>query len=211
MLKKLLFFKHLITSATNLSYIQRLKMSNLVSKNNIVWVDLEMTGLNIDKDTIIEMACIVTDDKLNIIAENEDIVIHHSDEALKQMSEWCVNQFQISGLTEQARNSKITLEEAENNMLEFIKKYTPSGSCPLAGNSIHMDKIFLNKYMKKFMNHLHYRIIDVSSIKELSFRWNPDILNGAPKKKASHRALDDIKESIQELKYYQEHFFKTKI
>ena len=186
-------------------------MSDLVSKNNIVWVDLEMTGLNIDKDTIIEMACLITDDQLNIIAENADIVIHHSDEALKNMSEWCINQFQISGLTEQARNSKISLEEAENNMVEFIKKYTPPGSCTLAGNSVHMDKIFLNKYMKNFMNHLHYRIIDVSSIKELAIRWNPDIMKNVPKKKSSHRALDDIKESIQELKYYQENYFKNKI
>jgi oligoribonuclease len=186
-------------------------MSDLLSKKYIVWVDLEMTGLNIDKDTIIEMACLITDDQLNIIAENEDIVIHHSDEALKNMDEWCINQFQISGLTELARNSKISLEEAENNMVEFIKKYTPPGSCPLAGNSIHMDKIFLNKYMKNFMNHLHYRIIDVSSIKELGMRWNPDMMKNVPKKKLSHRALDDIKESIQELKYYQENFFKTKI
>ena len=186
-------------------------MSNSFSKNNIVWVDLEMTNLNIDVGTIIEMACLITDDQLNIIAENEDIVIHHSDEELKNMCEWSINQFQISGLTEQARNSKINLEAAEYNMVEFIQKYTPPGSCPLAGNSVHMDKIFLNKYMKNFMNHLHYRIIDVSSIKELGMRWNPDMMKNVPKKKWAHRALDDIKESIQELKYYQENFFKTQI
>ena len=184
-------------------------MSNLISDKNIVWVGLEMTGLDIDKDQIIEMACLITDDQLNIIAESPDLVIHHTDHTLENMNEWCITQFKISGLTELSRNSKLTLEEAENEMLEFIKKYTPNGKCPLAGNSVHMDKIFLNKYMKNFMGHLHYRIIDISSIKELCKRWNPEAFKSIPWKQSTHRALDDIRESVMELKYYQGCFFKN--
>ena len=207
MIQKLLV-KNLFAHYSKFVCLQKSKMSNLINKNNIVWVDLEMTGLNIDKDQIIEMACLITDDQLNIIAESQDFVIHHSDETLENMSEWCINQFKISGLTELSRNSKMTLEDVENNMVEFIKKYTPTGSSPLAGNSVHMDKIFLNKYMKNFMEHLHYRIIDVSSLKELCKRWNPEVLKKVPMKKSSHRALGDIRESVEELKFYRKNFIK---
>jgi oligoribonuclease len=178
------------------------------NKSNIVWVDLEMTGLDVNTQTIIEMACIITDSNLNILAESTNMVIHHSDEVLSNMSEWCIKEFAKSGLTEESRKSKISLKEAEEQMVEFLKKYTLAKECPLAGNTVHMDKRFLDKYMQKFTDHLHYRIIDVSSIKELCMRWYPLEYQKKPEKKLLHRALDDIRESIDELKYYQKVIFK---
>lgn len=201
-----LFIKNLINS--NKSY----QIKNLNSKTmslddgNIVWVDLEMTGLDINNDHIIEMACLITDKDLNVIAEGPDLVIKQSDELLDGMNDWCKKTHGESGLTEQVRNSKIDLKTAEQMMLEFIKKYTPKGKCPLAGNSIHVDRIFLNKYMGDFLGHLHYRIIDVSTIKELAKRWYPE--QKFFEKAGAHRALGDIKESIKELKYYRSVLFK---
>lgn len=174
----------------------------------IVWVDLEMSGLDIDKEHILEMACLVTDDQLNVIAEGPELIIHQEDSVLDNMGEWCKNQHGNSGLTEAVRKSNISLENAEQQMLDFVTKHTVEKQAPLAGNSIHVDRQFLEKYMKKFMNHLHYRIIDVSTVKELCRRWYPEDLGNAPKKKTSHRALDDIKESIEELKYYRSTIFK---
>lgn len=196
-----------IFKQTNLYLIKN--MSNIIpSKNNIVWVDLEMTGLDVNTQTIIEMACIITDNNLNILAESPNVVIHHSDEVLSNMSEWCIKEFAKSGLTEESRNSKINLKEAEDLMVDFIEKYTPFRACPLAGNTVHMDKRFLDKYMQRFTDHLHYRIIDVSSIKELCMRWYPNEFSKKPDKKCLHRALDDIRESIDELKFYQKNIFK---
>lgn len=168
-----------------------------------------MTGLDIEKDQIIEMACIITDSELNVLAEGPNLIIKQPDELLDGMSNWCKVHHGESGLTQAVRDSKITLQQAEYEFLSFIRQHTPPGQCPLAGNSVHADKKFLDKFMPQFMYHLHYRIIDVSTIKELCRRWFPDEYKLAPQKKASHRALGDIKESIRELQFYRAHVFKT--
>ncbi|KAL2076874.1 hypothetical protein ACEWY4_027521 [Coilia grayii] len=178
-------------------------------KQRMVWVDLEMTGLDIDKDEIIEMACIITDSELNILAEGPNLIIHQPDELLDGMSEWCKTHHGNSGLTQAVRDSKISLQDAEREFLSFIQKYTPPRQCPLAGNSVHADKRFLDKYMPQFMSQLHYRIVDVSTVKELCRRWYPEEYRKAPSKRGSHRALDDIRESIKELKFYRQAIFKT--
>jgi oligoribonuclease len=189
-----------------------LKMANSTSgfdkgaHKRIVWVDLEMSGLDIDKEHILEMSCLVTDGDLNIIAEGPEVVIKQSDEILENMGEWCKNTHGKTGLTDAVRKSKIDLKTAENMMLDFVKQHVPKGVCPLAGNSIHADRLFLNKYMPTFLEHLHYRIIDVSSIKELCKRWYPN--NKFFAKYNVHRSLDDIKESIEELKHYRSTIFK---
>ncbi|XP_042355343.1 small fragment nuclease [Plectropomus leopardus] len=188
---------------------RRLSMSSSAMSQRMVWVDLEMTGLDIEKDQIIEMACIITDSDLNILAEGPNLIINQPNELLDGMSEWCKEHHGKSGLTQAVKDSKITLEQAEYEFLSFVRQHTPPGSCPLAGNSVHADKKFLDKYMPQFMYHLHYRIIDVSTIKELCRRWFPEEYKKVPLKKAAHRALDDIQESIKELQYYREHVFKT--
>uniref|UniRef100_A0A3B4GSK4 Oligoribonuclease, mitochondrial n=1 Tax=Pundamilia nyererei TaxID=303518 RepID=A0A3B4GSK4_9CICH len=160
----------------------------------MVWVDLEMTGLDVEKDQIIEMACLITDCNLNILAEGPNVIIKQPDELLEGMSEWC-----------KEHHGKVT----EYEFLSFVRQHTPPGQCPLAGNSVHADKRFLDKYMPQFMYHLHYRIIDVSTIKELSRRWFPEEYKMVPHKKATHRALEDIRESIKELQYYRANIFKA--
>ncbi|KJE89377.1 REXO2 protein [Capsaspora owczarzaki ATCC 30864] len=173
----------------------------------MIWVDLEMTGLDVSTETIIEMACIVTDSRGNILAEGPDIIIHQPDEVLDRMNDWCKEHHGASGLTAAVRASTTSLAEAEEVMLAFVREHTSKG-CVLAGNTIHMDKRFLDRYMPKFSAHLHYRLIDVSTLKELCRRWYPAIFANAPPKQGLHRALDDIKESIQELVYYQSNMFK---
>lgn len=173
----------------------------------MVWVDLEMTGLDVEKDEIMEMACIITDSDLNVIEEGPNIIIHVSDEILSSMDEWCVSHHGSSGLTDAVRASKVTLEQAEVEVVNFMKKHTPAKVCPLAGNSVHADKRFLEKYMPRFADHLHYRIVDVSTVKELCKRWFPEHYNKAPQKRETHRALDDIRESINELQYYKTNIF----
>ncbi|XP_057677616.1 small fragment nuclease isoform X1 [Corythoichthys intestinalis] len=182
---------------------------NATFSQKMVWVDLEMTGLDIENDKIIEMACIITDSNLNILAEGPNLIINQPDELLESMSEWCKEHHGKSGLTQAVRQSNVTLEQAENEFLSFVVQHTPPGQCPLAGNSVHADKRFLDKYMPKFMNHLHYRIIDVSTIKEICRRWFPVEYEMVPHKKAMHRALEDIRESINELKYYRASIFKA--
>jgi len=179
-----------------------------MSSGNIVWVDLEMTGLDISKEVIIEMACIVTDKNLNVLQEGINMVIHQPDNVLDNMGEWCKKHHGDSGLTQAVKDSKISLSQCEETMLNYIKRFTKEGKNCLAGNSVHADKVFLDKYMPKFMAQLHYRIIDVSSIKELCVRWYPNIFSNAPSKKLNHRALEDINESIKELKYYRKYMFK---
>nr|XP_033790059.1 oligoribonuclease, mitochondrial-like [Geotrypetes seraphini] len=176
----------------------------------MVWVDLEMTGLDIEKDKIIEMACLITDSDLNILAEGPNLIIHQPDELLDGMSDWCKQHHGKSGLTQAVRDSKISLQHAEYEFLSFVRQHTPPGVCPLAGNSVHADKKFLDKYMPQFMRHLHYRIIDVSTVKELCRRWYAEEYKLAPKKKASHRALGDIRESIKELQFYRSNIFQKK-
>ncbi|XP_011875424.1 PREDICTED: probable oligoribonuclease [Vollenhovia emeryi] len=176
--------------------------------NYIVWIDLEMTGLEIDKHHILEIACVVTDKKLNTVSEELNIVIHQPDAVLENMNDWCKVNHTKSGLVESSRSSTVSLEEAEKTVLDLLKKHIQQGSCPLAGSSVYMDRLFLYKYMPLVNNYLHYRIIDVSTVKEIARRWNPSVYNSVPKKKLQHRALDDIKESINELRHYKKHFFK---
>ncbi|CAO3648549.1 unnamed protein product [Cunninghamella blakesleeana] len=167
-----------------------------------------MTGLNIITDHIIEIALLITDGDLNIIAEGPELIIHQPKSVMDNMNEWCIDHHGKSGLTKAVLESTITIEEAEKQVLEFVKKHIPKARiAPLGGNSVHADKRFLEKEMPQLIEHLHYRIIDVSTVKELTKRWYPDVFNGLVKK-GEHRALDDIKESIDELKYYQQHVFK---
>ncbi|TRZ01008.1 hypothetical protein DNTS_003323 [Danionella cerebrum] len=176
----------------------------------MVWVDLEMTGLDIDKDQIIEMACIVTDSELNVIAEGPNLIIHQPDELLDGMSDWCKQHHGKCGAVisvSSRRSMSSCLSSESTHRLEFALLQV---NLTANGNSVHADKKFLDKYMPQFMHHLHYRIIDVSTIKELSRRWYPDEYNLAPSKKSSHRALDDIQESIKELAFYRVNVFKAK-
>nr|XP_009668389.1 PREDICTED: oligoribonuclease, mitochondrial [Struthio camelus australis] len=142
--------------------------------------------------------------------QGPNLIINQPDELLDGMSEWCKEHHGKSGLTKAVKESKISLQQAEYEFLSFVRQQTPPGLCPLAGNSVHADKKFLDKYMPQFMRHLHYRIIDVSTVKELCRRWYPEEYEFAPKKAASHRALDDIRESIKELQFYRDSIFKRK-
>lgn len=168
-----------------------------------------MTGLNIHTDKILEVAVLITSADLDIIAEGPDIVIHQPKEILDNMNDWCVKQHGKTGLTAASLESSVTVQEAESTILNFLQKYLQPGMSPLAGNSVHYDRIFMKEFMPKVNDFLHYRIIDVSCVKELCRRWNPDVYKTVPKKQFLHRALDDIKESIVELKYYKQNFMKT--
>ncbi|KAB0336639.1 hypothetical protein FD755_025912 [Muntiacus reevesi] len=176
----------------------------------MLWVDLEMTGSDIEKDQVIEMACLIADSDLNILAEGPNLVIKQPDELLDSMSEWCKEHHGESGLTKAVKESTMTLQPAEHEFPSFARQQTPPGLCPPAGNSVHTDTKFLDKCMPQFMKHLHYRIIDASTVKELCRCWYPEEYEFAPKKAASHRALDDINESIKELQFYRNNIFKKK-
>lgn len=176
-------------------------------QQRMVWLDLEMTGLDINRDQIIEIACIVTDHNLNVIAEGPNLIINVADELLEGMGDWCKQHHGSSGLTKAVRESKIRVEDAEQAVLKFVQKYTPPEGCPIAGNSVHVDKRFIDKYMPRLSSHLHYRIVDVSTVKELCRRWYPRAYKNVPKKAEAHRALDDIKESIKEMQYYRKTIF----
>jgi len=177
-----------------------------MNKDNLVWIDLEMTGLNPDTDKIIEIATIVTDSDLNILAEGPQFVIHQSDAALDAMDEWCTEHHGNSGLTTRVKASDISCEQAEQATLDFLKEWVPAGAAPLCGNSIGQDRRFMVKHMPSLEAYFHYRSIDVSTIKELGRRWAPEMV-AAHKKTGTHLALQDIKESISELQHYQKHFF----
>lgn len=179
------------------------------SSNNIVWIDLEMTGLDVEKDRILEIACIITDSELNITAKGPNIILHEPDSVLESMNEWCKKHHTETGLVEAVKESKITLQQAEKEILDFVKQYCPAKTCPMAGNSIYMDRLFISKYMPTMNDYLHYRVIDVSTIKELCKRWNDNAYSSSPRKRLVHRALDDILESITELTYYKKSFFRT--
>ncbi len=176
-------------------------------QNALLWIDLEMTGLDPEKDRIIEMAAIVTDADLNSLAESPVITVHQPDSLLAQMDEWCTRQHGQSGLTARVRECRVTEAEAEQQMLAFVRQYTDKGASPMCGNSIGQDRRFLVKYMPELEAHFHYRNIDVSSIKELAKRWKPSIMSGI-KKKGAHLALDDIRDSIEEMRYYRRHLFR---
>ncbi|WLD57698.1 oligoribonuclease [Salinispirillum sp. LH 10-3-1] len=175
---------------------------------NLVWIDLEMTGLDPEKERIIEIATIVTDADLNILAEGPELVIHQPKSLLDAMDEWCVKHHGESGLTQRVIESSISDAEAEAQTLAFLQEWVTPGKSPLAGNTIGQDRRFLVKYMPKLEAFVHYRNLDVSTLKELAKRWKPGIIDGF-KKHNSHRALDDIRESIEELRYYREHFIQA--
>lgn len=174
--------------------------------NNLIWIDLEMTGLDTQKDQIIEIATIVTDSQLNILAEGPALAIHQSEAALSGMDEWNTRQHGKSGLTERVKASQITDAEAEEQTIAFLQAYVPSGASPMCGNSICQDRRFLARCMPRLEAYFHYRNLDVSTIKELVRRWLPGIAGGV-EKRGTHLALDDIRESIAELRYYREHLF----
>lgn len=173
----------------------------------LVWIDMEMSGLDPEKDVILEVATILTDGNLDVIAEGPELVIHHPEELLKGMDDWNREHHTKSGLWKSVLASQTTLAEAEAQTLAFIKAHCPAKKSPLCGNSIWQDRRFIARYMRDIDQHLHYRMVDVSTIKELASRWYPAILEKKAKKKGNHRALDDIRESIEELKFYKEHLF----
>jgi oligoribonuclease len=175
----------------------------------LVWIDLEMTGLNPQIDRIIEIATIVTDNELNVIAEGPVLAIHQPDLLLDQMNEWCTKVHGESGLTARVKASTVTEAMAEEQTLAFLSRYLQPNMSPICGNSVWQDRRFLNAYMQKLNAFFHYRMIDVSTIKELARRWRPE-LYASFTKETSHRALDDIRESIDELKFYREHFLVSK-
>lgn len=170
----------------------------------LVWMDLEMTGLDHTSDVIVEIATLVTDDDLEIVAEGPDLVVHQPEEVLASMDPFVVDMHTKSGLLEQIRASTITLEEAGARTLEFIREHAPvARTVPLCGNSIGTDRRFLAAYLPEIEEHLHYRSVDVSSLKELIRRWHPDVLTQRGWKQGAHRALDDIRESVAELQLYR--------
>ncbi|MEI2833899.1 MAG: oligoribonuclease [Acidimicrobiia bacterium] len=175
----------------------------------LVWADCEMTGLDTESDTLVEIALVVTDSDLNIIDPGIDIVIQETGEKLDSMKDIVKKMHEKSGLTKEILNSNVSLKEAETMCLKYLRKLgIQGGSAPLCGNSIGVDRRFLDKYMPKLDYFLHYRSVDVSSFKELCRRWYPDIFKARPEKLGNHRALDDILGSIDEMKYYRDHMLK---
>ena len=174
----------------------------------LVWMDLEMTGLDPDRERIIELAVLITGPDLEPIADGPDLVIHQSDELLAAMDAWNTRHHTASGLVERVRASTVTEAEAEAQVIAFIDEHCgPKERPPLAGNSIHQDRRFIHRYLPALDARLHYRMIDVSTVKELGRRWYPDIYERRPAKQETHRALDDIRESIAELRFYRDALF----
>ncbi len=174
---------------------------------NLIWIDLEMTGLDTMSDWIIEIATIVTDAKLNILAEGPMLAIHQPDEVMHAMDEWNTNQHAKSGLTERVKQSSNDTAHAERETIEFLEKYVPRGVSPMCGNSICQDRRFLARLMPDLEAYFHYRNLDVSTLKELASRWAPDVAAGVVKQ-GKHLALDDIRDSISELAHYRDNFLK---
>lgn len=178
-----------------------------VDKKHLIWIDLEMTGLDTLNDTIIEIATIVTDSELNILAEGPVFAIHTPDIVLNSMDDWNTRQHGQSGLIDRIRRSNVTMAQAESETIAFLSKYVEAGRSPMCGNSICQDRRFLARQMPTLERFFHYRNLDVSTVKELAYRWRPDILSSF-EKKGNHLAMDDIRDSIRELRHYKEHFFK---
>ncbi|EMR0686482.1 oligoribonuclease [Pseudomonas aeruginosa] len=174
---------------------------------NLIWIDLEMTGLDPDRDVIIEMATIVTDSDLNTLTEGPVIAIHQPEEILAGMDEWNTRQHGQSGLTQRVRESTVSMAEAEAQTLAFLEQWVPKRSSPICGNSICQDRRFLYRHMPRLEGYFHYRNLDVSTLKELAARWAPQVRESF-KKGNTHLALDDIRESIAELRHYRDHFIK---
>lgn len=177
------------------------------SKNLLVWMDLEMTGLEPDRDTIIEIATLVTDGALNIVAEGPELVIRQDASLFDKMDDWNREHHTKSGLWQKVVSSNVSLADAERQTVEFLKAHMGPKESPLCGNSVWQDRRFLVRYMPTLEAYLHYRLVDVSTIKELATRWYPNVKFA--KAKGSHRALDDIRESLDELRFYRETFFKA--
>ena len=178
------------------------------SENNLIWIDLEMTGLDPECNRIIEIATIVTDANLNVLAEGPVFAIHQTDEHMAIMDEWNTTTHGASGLVQRVKDSQIDERAAERQTIAFLQQWIPAGCSPICGNSIGQDRRFLYRYMPELEQYFHYRYLDVSTLKELARRWKPEILAGI-KKQSSHQALDDIRDSIAELAYYREHFIQA--
>jgi len=174
----------------------------------IVWMDLEMTGLDPARHRILEMASIVTDAHLQIVAEGPELVIYQPEEVLAGMNDWSREHHALSGLLDRVRASEVSEAEAEERTAVFLKAHCTEGAVPLGGNSVHLDRDFLQAQMRRVCELLHYTIVDVSTIKELVRRWYPDVLASAPRKTETHRALQDLRESIAELAHYRAHAFR---
>ena len=179
------------------------------NNDNLIWIDLEMTGLNPETDVILEIATIVTDSNLNILAEGPNLAIYQEDLILNNMDAWNTRQHNQSGLITRVRSSQETVATAEALTLQFLQEWLDAGFSPMCGNTVHQDRRFLVKYMPTLSNFFHYRNLDVSTLKELAKRWQPELLQQF-KKESQHLALEDIKDSIAELVYYREHFIKEK-
>jgi len=177
------------------------------NSNNLVWIDLEMSGLDPQTDAILEIAMIITDGELNVLNEGPHLVIHHPDSLLDNMNEWCRETHGASGLTKAVRASNISLEEAEQQVFERIATYCPPQEGMLAGNTIWQDRNFLHKQMPRITNYMHYKLLDVTGIQQAVRRWYPDNPLAQFEKAETHRALEDIRESIDELKHYRKYFF----
>ncbi len=172
--------------------------------DRLVWIDLEMTGLDYYKDVVLEIATIITDADLNIIATGPNLVVHHPDEVLENMNTWCIEQHAKTGLTQKVKDSTFSLEQAEEETLKFLEQHCNKSTAPLCGNSVWFDKLFLKKDMPAIFDFLHYRVVDVTAFKIMLNMWSKQQIEFS--KKNTHRALDDIKESIEELKFYKKHF-----
>ena len=178
------------------------------SRENLVWLDLEMTGLDPQNDRIIEIATLVTDKHLKVLAEGPAIAIHQSEPVLAMMDAWNVRQHGKSGLTQRVRESAVLVAEAQRTTLDFLKAWVPERASPICGNSICQDRRFLARWMPELERYFHYRNLDVSTVKELATRWAPQAI-GKRKKGESHRAMDDVRESVEELRHYRESFFRV--
>ena len=177
-----------------------------ISDQNLIWIDLEMTGLDPETHKIIEIATVVTDPQLNVLAEGPVLAIYQPEAELAKMDDWCTTTHTNSGLVERIRQSTITEAQAVAQTIDFLEQWVPKGVSPICGNSIGQDRRFLYKHMPILEQYFHYRYLDVSTLKELTRRWKPELLDGFSKK-GSHLALDDIHDSIAELRYYREHIY----
>jgi len=191
----------------NARVLQRMD-SMAQDQNNLIWLDMEMTGLNPETDRIIEVAMIVTDNQLNILAQSPVLVVHQPDSVLDGMDDWNKNTHGKSGLIDKVKASTLGEAEAEAVLLAFMAEHVPARTTPMCGNTIHQDRRFMVRWMPQLEEYFHYRNLDVSTLKELCKRWRPEVARGVVKR-GKHEALADIEESIEELKYYREHFLKV--
>ena len=181
----------------------------MINASNLAWLDMEMTGLDVENERIIEAAMIITDNDLNILATSEVLVVHQSDALLEKMDAWNTATHTRTGLIERVKASTLSEDDVQAQLLSFMQQYLPEKVTPMCGNSVHQDRLFMRKYMPQLEAYFHYRNLDVSTLKELAKRWRPEVAKGVVKKGA-HQALADIEESIEEMRYYREHFLRLK-